>query len=78
MIEFAAKTANFESYIARPAFVLSKDGGLMGAVMGALPSVRVDALASVLIDTAMNGSKLETFENKDLLFRAKELKQVKK
>ena len=41
--------------------------------MGFLPSVRVDALAAVLIDTVMHGGTMQTFENRDLVRRGREL-----
>ncbi|KAH7400370.1 hypothetical protein BKA64DRAFT_723106 [Cadophora sp. MPI-SDFR-AT-0126] len=73
LIDFAAQNAAFESFIARPAFVLPKDGGLKNAVMGLLPSVRVDALAAVLLDAATHGGELQTLENGDLVRRGREL-----
>lgn len=50
----------------------------MNMVMGALPSVHVDELSSVLLDTVQNGSKMQTLENKDIRIRAKELLSVSK
>jgi len=73
LIDFAEKNAGFESFIARPAFVLPKDGGLKNVVMGVLPSVKIDALAAVLLDASMHGGELQTLENADLVRRGREL-----
>ena len=42
-------------------------------VMGVLPSVKVDALAAVLLDAAVQGGELQTLENADLVRRGREL-----
>ncbi|KAH9205111.1 hypothetical protein DL95DRAFT_397944 [Leptodontidium sp. 2 PMI_412] len=76
LITFAQSNPGFESFIARPAFVLSKSKsklGLQNLLMGFLPSVRVDALAAVLIDTVLHGGTMQTFENRDLVRRGREL-----
>ncbi|KAK0108611.1 hypothetical protein ONS95_003407 [Cadophora gregata] len=67
--------AGFESYIARPTFVLSKEvGGFKGLVMmglGLLPSVRVDVLARGLIDVAVRGGEIRVLENGVLVERGR-------
>jgi hypothetical protein len=75
LIEFSEKTKGFESYIMRPAGVLPKvSSGVKDAMMGmTLGSIKVDQLAAVLVDTALNGSKVQTMENKELGKRGKEL-----
>ncbi|PVH79088.1 putative nucleoside-diphosphate-sugar epimerase [Cadophora sp. DSE1049] len=73
LIDFADKNTGFESYIARPAFVLPKEGGLKSMVTSLLPSVKVDALAAVLLDAAMYGNQSQTLENADLVRRGREL-----
>ncbi|KAH7364803.1 hypothetical protein BKA65DRAFT_447960 [Rhexocercosporidium sp. MPI-PUGE-AT-0058] len=78
LISFAETNEGFESFIARPAFVLSKGNGVKNLVMSLLPSVGVDALAAVLLDTAINGGNMQTLENAELLRRGRELKSVAK
>jgi len=74
-IEFSEKTKGFESYVMRPASVLPKvSTGVKDALMGmALGSIRVDELVAVLIDTTVNGSKVQTMENRELVKRGRVL-----
>ena len=53
--------------------MLPKDGGLKNVVMGVLPSVKIDALAAVLLDASMHGGELQTLENADLVRSGREL-----
>jgi hypothetical protein len=59
----------------RPAGVLPKaSSGVKDAMMGmTLGSIKVDQLAAVLVDTAVNGSKVQTMENRELGKRGREL-----
>ena len=47
----------------RPGLVLGKEGSVMDIVGSVAPSVRVDALAKVMLDLVLNGSKDQIFEN---------------
>ena len=63
-----------ETFVMRPAAVLTKEKGIVNSVRRSLPfSIRVDELASVLIDVVINGSKEEIWENGQLRTRGKEL-----
>jgi len=42
--------------------VLSKENRMMSVIMGLSRSVRVDELAAVLVNTALNGSETQTIE----------------
>ena len=59
----------------RPAGVLPKtSSGVRDAMMGvALGSIKIDHLAAVLVDTAVNGSRVQTMENRELGKRGREL-----
>jgi hypothetical protein len=59
----------------RPAGVLPKaSSGVKNAMMGmTLGSIKIDQLAAVLVDTAVNGSKVQTMENGELGKRGREL-----
>ena len=68
------KEDKIETFVMRPAAVLTKEKSVMNSVRRSLPfSIRVDELASVLIDVAINGSKEESWENDRLRTRGKEL-----
>jgi hypothetical protein len=75
MMEFGEKAKGVESFIMRPASVLPKTStGIRGTLTGmTLGSIRVDELAAVLVDTAVNGSKTQTIENRELGKKGKEL-----
>lgn len=53
--------------------MLGIEGGLQNLAMRVLPNVGVDELAATLLDTAINGGKLQMLENKHLAARGKEL-----
>jgi len=53
----------FESYIFRPGFVLAKEANLRDTIRGLGPSVKVDALASAMINVALVGTKDHIVEN---------------
>jgi hypothetical protein len=59
----------------RPSGVLPKaSSGVKDAMMSmTLGSIKVDQLAAVLVDTAINGSKVQTMENRELGKRGREL-----
>ena len=46
----------FETCIVRPGMVLGKETSVRNLVVGLGPSVRVDVLAEVMLDVALNGS----------------------
>ncbi|KAE8449411.1 hypothetical protein EG329_008312 [Mollisiaceae sp. DMI_Dod_QoI] len=74
LLDFAqSHSSNFQSYIMRPAGVLTKDTGVKNYLMGFVPSVRVDELAATMLDVAINGAKMQTWENRDLAKRGREL-----
>lgn len=74
VLAFAKGKEDFESIVARPAAVLSKDGGLLTSVRRLLPSsVGVGELAAVLVDVAITGSDKEILYYADLKKRGKEL-----
>lgn len=47
----------------RPAFVLSKEMSVSSLLMGLGPSVKVNVLAAVMLDVALNGSEHQILEN---------------
>lgn len=48
----------------RPGMVLTKDGSALDLVRGlGFPSVKVNTLAKVIVDVALNGSKDDSLEN---------------
>jgi hypothetical protein len=57
----------FETYIMRPGMVLAKEMNIRDMVRGLLPSVRVDFMASKMLDVALNGSEHQIFENTDIV-----------
>ncbi len=57
----------------RPSGVTGKERGIKNFVTGFLPMIRVDELAAAMVDTAVNGSKMQTFENGDLVARGTEV-----
>lgn len=70
LVEHAKKNrAAFESYILRPGFVLRKEFSLLDVARSLAPSVRLDALAKVMVDIALNGFESDTLENGDILQR---------
>lgn len=70
LVEHAEKNpAAFESYILRPGFVLRKEFSLLNFARSLAPSVRLDALAKVTVDIALNGFESDTLENADILQR---------
>ena len=66
--------SNVETVVARPAFVLpAGGGGIRGAITFFAQRIRVDELAAVLIDIAINGNKEHFVENPELVKRGQEL-----
>jgi hypothetical protein len=57
----------FETYIMRAGMVLAKETNMRDMVRGLLPSVRVDVMASKMLDVALDGSEHQTFENTDIV-----------
>jgi hypothetical protein len=53
----------------RPGMVLSKEMTIRSLVFGLGPSVKVDALAKVMIDVALGGNDCQVFENTDICER---------
>jgi hypothetical protein len=62
----------------KPSGVTGKEKGIKSFVVGFLPMIRVDELAAVLVDTAVNGGKMPTFENGDLVKRGREVLKAAK
>ncbi|KAI9653865.1 MAG: hypothetical protein M1821_006896 [Bathelium mastoideum] len=54
---------SFETYVIRPAFVLAKETSLVNTLKSLAPSVKVDVLAMIMVDTALRGSKDQIMEN---------------
>jgi hypothetical protein len=50
----------------RPGMVLAKETNVKDIVRGLLPSVRVDVMASKMLDVALKGSDHQIFENTDI------------
>ena len=66
-----------EMHIARPGFVGTKDGSVKDTVLGLLlPTIRVDALAAALIDTAVNGGEGPMHENDEMMQTGKAIRSV--
>ncbi len=61
----------------RPSGVIGKERGIKTFVAGFLPMIQVDELAAAMVDTAINGGKMQTFENGDLVARGKEVLKAK-
>jgi hypothetical protein len=53
--------------------VTGKERGIKSFVAGLLPMIRVDELAAALVDTVVNGGRMQTFENRDLVARGREV-----
>ncbi|MCJ1481388.1 hypothetical protein MMC06_001545 [Schaereria dolodes] len=67
LIELAKQKKDvLETYIARPGFVLSKGNFMAKIFMGVSRCNRVDELAAVMTDMALNGSKEQIMEYYDL------------
>ncbi|KAF8848313.1 hypothetical protein BDZ45DRAFT_606075 [Acephala macrosclerotiorum] len=73
LVDFAQSHSNFQSYIMRPSGVLTKENTIKNYLMGFVPSVRVDELAATMVDVAINGAKMQTWENGQLAKRGREL-----
>ncbi|CRG83796.1 hypothetical protein PISL3812_01152 [Talaromyces islandicus] len=58
--------SRFQSYIMRPGMVLPKEMTIRSLVFGLGPSVKVDALAEVMIDVALRGNDCQVFENTNI------------
>ncbi|KUI55976.1 Protein FMP52, mitochondrial [Cytospora mali] len=72
VIEHAKKNPGaFEAYVMRPGLVLKKEFNLADVGRSFITSVRVDALAKVTIDVALNGFEREIWENGDIVERGK-------
>lgn len=70
LIEHSRKnSAAFESYILRPGFVLKKEFNLLDVARSLAPSVRLDAIAKVTIDIALNGFGNDTLDNEAIVQR---------
>ncbi|KAK0636002.1 hypothetical protein B0T17DRAFT_517851 [Bombardia bombarda] len=63
----------FESYIFRPAFILPKQSTWKSMFLQLAPSVRVDALGKLMVETALNGYKADTWEHSDIVEAAKKI-----
>jgi hypothetical protein len=57
----------------RPSSVTGKERGIKNFVTGLLPMIRVDELAAALVDTVVNGGRMQTFENRDLVATGREV-----
>lgn len=58
--------SRFESYIMRPGMVLAKEMTIRSLVFSLGPSVKVDALAKVMIDLALRGNERQVLENNNI------------
>lgn len=56
----------FESYIMRPAFVLSGATSIKELLFSLGPSVKVDVLAKTMLKIALEGSERQIWENADI------------
>ena len=67
-----------QTYIVKPGWVLAKGNGFFSNIMGLSISrcIRVDELATVMMDTALKGSNSQTIENDSLVSRNKDLLQT--
>lgn len=64
LLAFAKENEHtFETYIMRPAMVLTKETTLRSLIVGMGPSVKVNILAKVMTDVAQNGSETFVFDN---------------
>lgn len=66
LLAFAKGHADFQSYIMRPAMVLSREMNLHKLVFSLAPSVSVDVLAGSMIELALKGGDKDTWENVDI------------
>lgn len=57
----------FEAYIVRPGMVVPSDAYLKYMVFGLFSAIKVDALGSAMIETALNGSEKQILENSDMI-----------
>jgi hypothetical protein len=57
----------------RPSGVTGKERGIKSFVTGFLPMIRVDELAAAMVNTIVNGGRMQTFENRDLVARGREV-----
>ena len=53
---------SFDSFVVKPGYVLSKETRIMQLVIDLSRFVRVDELAAVLMNTALNGSEVQITE----------------
>lgn len=60
-------SGTFEAYIVRPGMVVSSDAYLKYMVFGLFSAIKVDALGSVMIETALNGREKQILENSDMI-----------
>ena len=66
LLAFANDHSDFESYIMRPALVLSRETSLHSLVFGIGPSVKVDVLAQSMVELALEGGEKGIWENTDI------------
>jgi len=58
----------------RPSGVTPKERGVLKSVVaGLVPLIRVNELAAAMLDVAINGAGKQTWENRDLVERGREV-----
>jgi hypothetical protein len=75
-LEFGKQNQNVETYVVKPAGVLAKDASaLLGSLLRtfSVPAVRVDKLAAVMVDLAVNGGSEQVVLNKVIVESEREL-----
>jgi hypothetical protein len=70
-LEFGKRSQNVKTYVVRAGGVLAGDGNAFLECL--LPTVSVGALATVMVDLAVNGGSEQVVENKTIVEKGREL-----
>jgi hypothetical protein len=78
LIAIAEKHPQFKPYFMRPAHICPEHFSVSTAILNVLaPSVNVNDLAAVMIDTALNGGEEQTLENHEIVSKSTTLTEQK-
>lgn len=65
-------------FIMRPSGVTPKERGVIKSIAASVaPLIRVNELAAAMVDVAVNGGGKQTWENRDLVVKGREVLGVK-
>lgn len=70
LLTFANSHSDFESYIVKPAIIVSRGLSLHSLLFSLGPSVKVDSLSTKMLNLALEGGEKKVWENSEIIQEA--------